>query len=109
MIIGNLDVVGISVPPHETDPPLVVDADAVLAATIALQSFETVTGGYDQFSQGRGSLQHFQSPSGRAGDVPPAPGRQPVEEALSIPVPKRLDHGVLYSMSWYTVKRYKCL
>ena len=30
--------------PHEADPPLVVDPDAVLPGTVALESFEAVAG-----------------------------------------------------------------
>jgi hypothetical protein len=32
MVIDDLDAVGVAVAPHEADPPLVVDPDAVLTA-----------------------------------------------------------------------------
>lgn len=42
MIVGNLDVPRFAIPPFEADPPLIVDADAVLAPTIAVQRLQTV-------------------------------------------------------------------
>ena len=35
MVVGDLDVEGVSIPPAETDPPLVVDPDTVLPFTVA--------------------------------------------------------------------------
>jgi hypothetical protein len=40
MIIDDLDVKGVTGTPPETDPPLPVDADDVLALSIALQRLE---------------------------------------------------------------------
>jgi hypothetical protein len=37
VIIDELEVKGVSVTPPETDPPLLVDPDAVLALSVALQ------------------------------------------------------------------------
>ena len=42
VIIHNFYVVRISVPPHKADAVLVVDADAVLADTVALECLEAV-------------------------------------------------------------------
>jgi hypothetical protein len=36
MIVRDLHVVGVAIPPDETDAPLVVDADAVLAFAVAV-------------------------------------------------------------------------
>jgi hypothetical protein len=44
MIVDNLDIVGMSLKPYETDAPLLVDADAHLAGSISLQRFEPVAG-----------------------------------------------------------------
>jgi hypothetical protein len=44
MVIDDLDVQGVTVTPPETDPPLLVDPDAVLALSIALQSLELIRG-----------------------------------------------------------------
>ena len=42
MVVDNLHVVSIALLPVEADPPLVVDTDAVLTASIAVKSFQSV-------------------------------------------------------------------
>jgi len=42
MVVDDLDVKGVTAPPLETDPPLLVDADALLALAIAFQGLELV-------------------------------------------------------------------
>jgi hypothetical protein len=42
VVIDNLDGPWLSVTPVETDPPLVVNADAMQSAPIAVKDFETV-------------------------------------------------------------------
>ena len=48
MIVGNLDVPRFAIPPLEAEPPLIVDADAVLALAVAVQSLQTVAGRHAQ-------------------------------------------------------------
>lgn len=43
MIIYYLDIMRISINPSETDAPLLVDPNAVLALSITLQGFELVS------------------------------------------------------------------
>jgi hypothetical protein len=42
MIICDLDTIGISVNPDKAHSPLVIDPNAVLALTLALEGFQTV-------------------------------------------------------------------
>ncbi len=42
MIVNDFDIVSVSVAPDETNPKLVIDADAVLTGSIALQSLQAV-------------------------------------------------------------------
>jgi hypothetical protein len=42
VIIGDLDVKGVTATPSEADPPLLVDPYAVIALSIALKSLELV-------------------------------------------------------------------
>src|SRR4051794_3542179 len=44
VVIDDRHVVRVPVAPDETDPPLVVDADAVLAAPIATEFFQAIPG-----------------------------------------------------------------
>jgi hypothetical protein len=42
VIIDDLDAKGVAVTPSETDPPLFVDPDAVLALSITFKSLELI-------------------------------------------------------------------
>ena len=44
MAVNDLHLLPYGVGPHEADPPLVIDPDAVLSGTIALDCFEPVAG-----------------------------------------------------------------
>jgi hypothetical protein len=48
VVVDYLDVGCISIRPFETDPPLIVDPDAVLALPIALQPLKLVSRRYPQ-------------------------------------------------------------
>ncbi len=43
MVIGNFNFIGISLFPHEADPPLVVDPDAILSFSIAGKLLQPVS------------------------------------------------------------------
>jgi hypothetical protein len=44
VVIDDLDQFGAAVAPDEADAPLIVDSDAMLAASVASQGFEAITG-----------------------------------------------------------------
>jgi len=44
VIVDNLNIPSRAATPFEAYPPLIVDADAVLPAPVAVQSFETIAG-----------------------------------------------------------------
>jgi hypothetical protein len=44
VIVNDLDVVGISVPPTKADAPLIVDANAMLAVSVAVSPLQPVAG-----------------------------------------------------------------
>ena len=46
VVVGDLDVVSISVLPGEAEAPLVIDADAVVPPTVALKFLEAMGGRY---------------------------------------------------------------
>ena len=56
MIVGDLDIPGRAIAPYKAEPPLIVDANAVLALTIAAQSLQTVTGRHPQIVQLPGGI-----------------------------------------------------
>jgi hypothetical protein len=42
VVIHDLDFVGVSVAPGETDPPLIVDSDAVVAFPVSSKGFQSI-------------------------------------------------------------------
>jgi hypothetical protein len=58
VIIRNLHVAGVSVAPHKTETPLVVDAYTVLPRTVTFQLMKPVTRRYSQIRQTFGRVQH---------------------------------------------------
>jgi hypothetical protein len=69
MIVYDLNFVSVALAPPKANPPLVVDADAVLAFTWALQGFERIAWWYSQLPQFCRRLQDQQLPSGIALNV----------------------------------------
>ena len=58
MVVDHLDIPGRAFTPDETDPPPVVDANAVLSATVALQNFQTIAGRYAQIFKTASRVDH---------------------------------------------------
>ena len=48
VIINDLNVVGIAVVPSKADPPLIVDPDAVLTGSVALELLEPISWRHSQ-------------------------------------------------------------
>ena len=60
VIVSYLDSVRVAVPPLKTNPILIVDADAVLAAARTSQCFQPVTWQCAKVIQGFSCIQHSQ-------------------------------------------------
>jgi hypothetical protein len=57
MIVNDLNVAGIAASPKEAYTPLIIDADAVLTLTVALQCFQPVPWRNHQILQGASTVQ----------------------------------------------------
>lgn len=57
VVVDDLDVEGIGGAPDEADAPLIVDPDAVLASTIALERLEAIAGRNARVSEGVGRIE----------------------------------------------------
>jgi hypothetical protein len=44
VIVDDLRAVSVALPPHETEPPLIVDSDAMLTLTVAVELLQAVAG-----------------------------------------------------------------
>ena len=58
MVVDDLDVECIGSAPGEADAPLIVNADAVLTGTTALQEFETITWGNAKVGERIGRIEN---------------------------------------------------
>lgn len=57
VIVDNLDIVGIAVVPTKTEPPLVIDANAVLTLSVGSQLLQPVPGWTCHVSQDHCAVQ----------------------------------------------------
>jgi hypothetical protein len=69
VIIDNFDRIALSFTPNETDPPLVVDPDTVLACPPASQRLQAICGRNTQVIQALGSVEDPQLPAGKRLDL----------------------------------------
>ncbi len=60
MVIDNLHFVGFAVAPHEADPPLLIDPNAVLPCSVASKLLKLVPWEHREMIQPTGSIQHLQ-------------------------------------------------
>jgi hypothetical protein len=92
VIVHNFYVVGVAVPPLETDTPLVVNSDAVLPDPIALQRLKTIPANLRQIVQARRRIQTREPRAGRCFDATEAPAAESSVKRLGFIAPKRKDH-----------------
>jgi hypothetical protein len=88
VVVDDLDIVRIRASPSETDPPLVVDANAVLAIPVALQGFKPIARRDPQVIQGRGGIQQGELAPGLSFHVLPPAGWMPVEQPFGVAIPE---------------------
>lgn len=94
VIVDDLDVEGIGGAPDEADAPRIVDADAVLACTVALERLEPIAGRDAKVGEGVGRIEDDEFPKRYAlkggGETPRA---ATVKEPFRVGVAEGADHG----------------
>jgi hypothetical protein len=93
MIIDDFDVIRLAVAPDKTQPPLIVNADAVLAEPITLQRLQVIAGRYTQKIQCSGGMQLHQLSQCDAFKRLEPLYALTLEQGLGIGALKRLDHA----------------
>jgi hypothetical protein len=68
MVINNFDIISVAFAPGEADPPLVVDSDAPLPFSIAVQFLESITRRYSEILDLGCSIEHPKLPERRSWD-----------------------------------------
>ena len=97
MIVSYFDSDGTCVGPDEADAILVVDANAVLLASVPSQSFQPVAGRYAEIAHDCGGIELVQlslshTPNGSRTDQPRGSSVPPVEDFLGAAILERDDH-----------------
>ena len=94
MVVDDLDVVRVAVPPAEANAPSVIDAYTVLPTPIALERFQSVPWRDSQIVKALGSIQldKFAQHDPLEGGREAAPGCAG-EEALGLAVGEAPDHA----------------
>src|ERR1700739_1706768 len=98
VIVDDLDVGGpaVALRPFETDPPPIIDSDAVLALSISAQRFEPVTRQGGEIAQRRRSLETVQLQLGRTLNAGKRLDPFPGGEIASALVALAEDHRLAY-------------
>src|SRR5579859_2348632 len=93
MIIGNFDLVRVALAPNEANAKLVVDADAMLSASVTPQLLQTVAGRAAKIVQRHRRVQQKQLPLGHLSEVCGRPMAAPAccPELSGLRVRKRFD------------------
>lgn len=93
VVIDDFHVVGVSVDPSETDPPLIIDPDAELAFAGAFQRLKPAGWWHAQVFQHRGVAEHAQLPTSDSLDIGRQPaGRRSTPDLFRFLVSKVPDH-----------------
>ena len=94
MVVDDLDIVCVSGSPAETDPPLLVDSDAVLAGATSFEFLEAVARRDPEVVEDARSIEHAElSESGPLNVGAQLPYREALEEAFGVAATETLDHA----------------
>lgn len=93
VVISNFDFVRIAVAPNKTEPPLIVNADAVLSVTVAAQRFQPIARERRQVLKLLSGVQHCQFSQRRLLEALKLPDTIAMKKAFRQRRAKRLDHG----------------
>ena len=94
MIVDDLHVVGVPAVPPETDPPPLVDPDAVLSRPLARKFLEPVPWWDTQVTECSGGIKDHELPQGCAVQATRKVAHSlALEDLLGGFVPEALDHG----------------
>jgi len=94
VIVNNLDVECISALPGKTEPPLVVDANAVLAGAIPFQMLQTIARGRSEIAKFDGAVQLPQLPPSDLFDGRKSRDSLTAVKLLRVSTTKRPDHTI---------------
>jgi hypothetical protein len=97
MVINDLDVISFAISPAKADPPLIVDPNAVLTPTVAVQFFESVAGRHFEIVEPLCGIDGQELSSGAPLDLQgQVPNSVASEDGCGALVGEALDHDLTY-------------
>jgi hypothetical protein len=64
VVVDDLDLMRVGVPPLKTDPPLIVDPNAVLTLPLPRELLEPIPGWYSEIVEGLSGIEHYEFSQG---------------------------------------------
>ena len=92
VIVHNLNFVSVALSPHEAETPLLVNPNAMLPLSVAMQCFQAIAGRSSQVAQFGGAVQLPKLSPGDALDSLKAAARLPTVKSPGFGAAERLDH-----------------
>jgi hypothetical protein len=96
VVIDDFHIVGTIVSPHKTDPPLIVDTDAVLPGPISSQGFQAIARGNPKILQARRHCQLSELAQRCPLNVDPTSNALATEESGRVGTSEGLDRHTQY-------------
>jgi hypothetical protein len=93
MVISNLNLVGIRSSPHEPNPVLVVDPDALLPIAVALERFQLMAGNGGKIAQRYRGVEMVQFPLRNPRNRLEFAAEPALENVFSLLVAEAFYHG----------------
>ena len=92
VVVHDLDVLRLAVLPHEADPILIIDPDAVLPSPITAKGLEVIARKRAQVVESLGCMQLRQLALSDPSNVPEPTRRIPLKQRRGVSVPEGPDH-----------------
>jgi len=86
VIIGQFNIVRVTISPAETNAVLIVHANTVLPRPVTLQGFKAIAGRDPQICEAPRPMQQPQTAKRYASDAGPLPRSFPVKQFLSVTI-----------------------
>jgi hypothetical protein len=107
VVVHYFDLVSAVVVPNKTNSPLIIDANAVLSFSIALQGFQVIARWHSQTDQFSDRMQLQQLAPSHALDVVEPGHHLASKQSLSVGTNERMDHEAILFRDTESVKQFR--
>jgi len=106
VVVHYFDLVSAVVVPNKTDSPLIIDANAVLSFSIALQGFQVIARGHSQTDQFIYGMKLQQLTPSHALDIVEPGHHLASKQSLGVGANERMDHEAILFRDTESVKQF---